>query len=107
MLFAQIFTDRRPLQFCMTGSSYVSRCLLASVTNYGCVLVHVPRSKRWLTAVDISSLWSKCCRQNWGVGDHKEGDDNDSNKMSVLQSRVEKLKATGQLFCYLLLPPRV
>ena len=58
--------------------------------------------------VDISSLWSKCCRQNWGVDkDHNEGDNNDSNRISVLQSRVETLKATGQLVCHLLLPPRV
>jgi len=48
--------------------------------------------------VDISSLWRKCCCQNWGVNDDdNEDDDNDSNRMSVLRSRVEKLRATGQL----------
>jgi len=58
--------------------------------------------------VDISSLWSKCCCQDWGVDvDRNEGSDNDSNRISVLQSRVEKLKATGQLVYHLLLPPRV
>lgn len=59
--------------------------------------------------VDMSSLWRKFCCQNWGGDDdgHNESGDNDSNRLSVLQSRVEKLKATGQLVCHLLLPPKV
>ena len=57
--------------------------------------------------VDISSLWSKSCCQNWGDDDHNEGDDNDSNRISVVKSRVEKLKAMGQLVCRLLLAPKV
>jgi hypothetical protein len=70
---------------------YIYRCLLVSVTNYGCVLVQVPRMKQWLTVADISSLWTKYCSQNWGESG------GDSKSISVLQSRAEKLKATGQL----------
>ncbi|PNF28018.1 hypothetical protein B7P43_G13849 [Cryptotermes secundus] len=71
------------------GMLQYGRCLLASLTNYGCVLVHMPQSKQWSTMVDISSLWSKHCSENWG-------DDGDINgDISILQSRAEKLKATA------------
>jgi hypothetical protein len=41
--------------------------------------------------VDISSLWSKHCSQNWGGNGAVSGD------ISIVQSRAEKLKATGEL----------
>lgn len=41
--------------------------------------------------VDISSLWSKHCSENWGDDGDIRGD------ISILQSRAEKLKATGEL----------
>jgi len=59
------------------------------------VLVQVPRLKQWHTVVDIASLWTKYCSKDWGdVAD-------DRKSISVLQLRVEKLKATGKL-CILL-----
>ncbi|XP_021915507.1 uncharacterized protein LOC110827800 isoform X2 [Zootermopsis nevadensis] len=71
------------------GMLQYGRCLLASVTNYGCVLVHVPRVKQWLTVTDISSLWTEHCSQNWDdAGDASES-------ISILQSRAEQLKATA------------
>ncbi|XP_069705705.1 general transcription factor 3C polypeptide 4 isoform X1 [Periplaneta americana] len=70
------------------GMLKYGRCLLASVTNYGCVVVQAAWLKQWRILANISSLWSDQWTSEWESDEVRD-------KIDVLKERVEKLKATA------------
>ncbi|PSN58125.1 hypothetical protein C0J52_00985 [Blattella germanica] len=67
-------TNTRPLLHYVTqmdwspaGMLHHGKCLLASVTNYGCVLVQAPLEKQWTTVLNLSSLWIEHCSSDWNT----------------------------------------
>ncbi|KAJ9574096.1 hypothetical protein L9F63_008510 [Diploptera punctata] len=73
------------------GMWFHSRCLLASVTNYGCVVIQASGGKHWQLLVNISSLWIEKCTPEWDSCESSLP----KEQFEILQTRSNKAKATA------------
>ncbi|XP_068086811.1 uncharacterized protein [Anabrus simplex] len=65
-------TSSKPLEVRMkqaewspAGMFQDHRCLLACLTNVGCVKVLAPHQRGWPIVIDISAHWIKYCKEHW------------------------------------------